>query len=42
METLEIIYLYVVLMIYAKSFWAFHFTFKLLFAYTRKNATDLL
>ena len=27
METLEIIYLYVVLMDYAKSFWALHFTF---------------
>ena len=28
METLEMIYLYVVLMDYAKSFWALHFTFK--------------
>ena len=29
METLEMIYLYVVLMDYAKSFWALHFTFNL-------------
>ena len=29
METLEMIYLYVVLMNYAKSFWALHFTFNI-------------
>ena len=41
METLEMIYLYVVLMDYAKSFWALHFTFSVMLHGTIFNATFL-